>query len=105
MALRFVPVLAQQTQVIVDAQKSRGLSLDSKNPLKRIRALIPIFIPIIILSIKRSIEVAEALESRAFDPSRPRSSWIELKMTGPDWIFASLNVVFLAASLLVLLYF
>lgn len=101
MALRFVPVLAQQTQDIIDAQRSRGLSVDSRNPLKRIRALVPIFIPIIILSIKRSIEVAEALESRAFDPSRPRSSWIELKMGRWDWAFAASNGVFVVLSIFV----
>ncbi len=95
MALRFIPVLAQQVQDIVDAQKSRGLSLDSRNPLKRVRSLIPILIPVIVLSIKRSIEIAEALEARAFNLSKKRTSFIELKIERRDVAFLMMNIAFL----------
>ena len=99
MALRFIPVLAQQTEDIMNAQKARGLSIESKNPIKRIKNLIPILIPIIILSIKRSIEIAEALEVRAFDIKKPRSSYIELKLKTNDGLFL-LMILGLTAGLI-----
>jgi energy-coupling factor transport system permease protein len=101
MALRFIPVLAQQVQDIVDAQKSRGLSLDLRNPLKRVRSLIPILIPVIVLSIKRSIEIAEALEARAFNLSKKRTSFLELRVRRRDVVFFTLNVAFLILFLYV----
>lgn len=103
MALRFIPVLAQQSQDVIDAQKSRGLSVDARNPLKKLRSLIPIFIPIIVLSIKRSIEVAEALEVRAFDLSRKRTSLVDLRMGRGDFLFLTVVALFLGVFLL--LYF
>lgn len=86
LALRFIPVMAEEAQRIIDAQRSRGLELEFKNPFKRIRNLIPIFIPLIVLSIKRSIEIAEALEARGFNPSRKRTSIIKLKMGRTDYL-------------------
>jgi energy-coupling factor transport system permease protein len=97
MALRFIPVLAQEAQDIIDAQKSRGLSLDSKNPFKRLRKLLPILIPLIILSIKRSIEIAEALEARAFDLSKKRSTYLEIKIRGKDIAFLTGNLILFLA--------
>jgi len=99
MALRFIPVLAQQSQDVIDAQKSRGLSVDSRNPFKRLRSLIPIFIPIIILSIKRSIEVAEALEVRAFNLSKKRTSLVELKLRRRDFFLLAAALLFLGLFL------
>ena len=93
MALRFIPVLAQQAQDIIDAQRSRGLSIDSKNPFERLRNLLPILIPVIILSIKRSIEIAEALEARAFDLSKKRTSYLEMRVEGRDIAFLAVNIV------------
>ncbi|RLE67607.1 MAG: hypothetical protein DRJ45_09225, partial [Thermoprotei archaeon] len=65
-ALRFVPTLARDIQTIIDAQRSRGLELEKGNIMKKIKNYIPILIPLIIYEIRRSIMIAEALESRAF---------------------------------------
>jgi len=53
-AIRFVPVLADEAQSIMDAQRSRGLELDKGNFLTRIRNYIPILLPLIINSIRKS---------------------------------------------------
>lgn len=83
-AVRFVPVLAEEAQTIMDAQKSRGLELEKGNFLKRIRNYIPILIPLIVSAIRRSLELAEAMESRAWGASEKRTNLYVLKLRRYD---------------------
>ena len=53
-AIRFVPILAEEAQTIIDAQRARGLELEGGNLIKRIRNYIPILIPLIVNAIRRS---------------------------------------------------
>lgn len=85
-AIRFVPVLADEAQSIIDAQRSRGLELDKGGFLSRIQKYIPILLPLIINSIRRSLELAEAMESRAFGATRERTNLYELKMGNLDYL-------------------
>ena len=62
-AVRFVPVLAEEAQTIMDAQKARGLELEKGGLLKKIRNYVPVLIPLIVSAIRRSLELAEAMES------------------------------------------
>ncbi len=93
-AIRFVPVLADEAQTIMDAQRSRGLELDKGGFLSRIRKYIPILLPLIINSIRRSLELAEAMESRAFGATKDRTNLYELKMMISDYV--ALIVIILA---------
>jgi energy-coupling factor transport system permease protein len=65
-AVRFIPVMMLDTLQIMDAQKSRGLELEKGNLLKRVRNMIPVLIPLVVNSVIRSGELAEAMESRAY---------------------------------------
>ncbi len=56
-AVRFVPVLAEEAQTIMDAQKARGLELEKGGLLKRIRNYVPVLIPLIVSAIRRSLEL------------------------------------------------
>lgn len=96
-AIRFVPVLADEAQSIMDAQRSRGLELDKGNFISKIRNYIPILLPLIINSIRRSLELAEAMESRAFGASHKRTNLFELKMNKKDVLafFISLGALIL----------
>jgi energy-coupling factor transport system permease protein len=100
-AVRFVPVLADEAQTIIDAQRSRGLELDRGDVLKRIRNYIPILIPLIVNAIRRSLELAEAMESRAFGSEVKRTSLHVLKMRSFDYVFLILAVALLSAALYV----
>jgi energy-coupling factor transport system permease protein len=84
-AVRFVPVLAEEAQTIMDAQKARGLELEKGNFLKRIRNYIPILIPLIISAIRRSLELAEAMESRAWGAIRKRTNLYVLGLKPIDY--------------------
>ncbi len=84
-AVRLVPTIALEAQTIIDAQRSRGLELERGNLLQRIRKYIPILIPLIVSAIRRSTELAEALESRGFGATKNRESLATLKMKPIDY--------------------
>ncbi len=92
-AVRLVPTLAADAQTVVDAQRSRGLELDKGNLFRRVRNYVPILIPLLLIAIRRSLELAEALESRGFPGKEGRVSLFELKLGRADYglIFASLG--------------
>ena len=96
-AVRFVPVLAIEAQTIMDAQKSRGLELEKGNFFRRIRNYIPILIPLIVGAIRRSLELAEAMESRAFGAKKQRTSLYSLRLRNTDYA-----VLLLGGAVLVL---
>ena len=104
-AVRFVPVLAEEAQIIMDAQKARGLELEKGNFLKRIRNYIPILIPLIVGAIRRSLELAEAMESRGWGATEDRTNLYLLKMHRGDFILIFLTVLVLAVAVYVRLFF
>ena len=103
-AIRFVPVLADEAQSIIDAQRSRGLELEKGNFLARIRKYIPILLPLIINSIRRSLELAEAMESRAFGAVRRRTNLYTLKMNSRDYVVLAVSILALASALYIRFY-
>jgi energy-coupling factor transport system permease protein len=103
-AVRFVPVLAEEAQTIMDAQKARGLELERGNFLKRIRNYIPILIPLIVSAIRRSLELAEAMESRAWGATKNRTNLYVLKMHRGDIVLLAITVGILATAIYVRLY-
>jgi energy-coupling factor transport system permease protein len=103
-AVRFVPVLAEEAETIMDAQKARGLELEKGNFLKRIRNYIPILIPLIVSAIRRSLELAEAMESRAWGAIKKRTNLYELRVGKGDYILLLLTVAVLVVAVYVRLY-
>jgi len=103
-AVRLVPTMAVDAQTVVDAQRSRGLEVDKGNLLKRVRNYVPILIPLIVNAIRRSVELAEALESRAFGSTEKRESLITLKMRPSDYLTILATIVFVTAAVYVNLY-
>ncbi len=94
-AVRFVPVLAEEAQTIMDAQKARGLELERGNFMKRIRNYIPILIPLIVSAIRRSLELAEAMESRAWGATKKRTNLYALKMKNADYSLVIISIAML----------
>jgi energy-coupling factor transport system permease protein len=103
-AVRFVPVLAEEAQTIMDAQKARGLELERGNFIKRIRNYIPILIPLIVSAIRRSLELAEAMESRAWGAAKKRTNLYVLKMRRADYILLALSIGMLVLGIYVRLF-
>lgn len=73
MALRFIPLLMQETDKIIRAQLSRGARLDQGNIFRRVMAFIPVLIPLFIIIFRRADEIALAMEARGYDGGAGRT--------------------------------
>jgi len=103
-AVRFVPVLADEAQTIMDAQKARGLELEKGNFLKRIRNYIPILIPLIISAIRRSLELAEAMESRAWGAIEKRTNLYVLQIRRADYLLTLISILIIIVCIYIRFY-
>ena len=103
-AVRFVPVLAEEAQTIMDAQKARGLELEKGNFMKRIRNYVPVLIPLIVSAIRRSLELAEAMESRAWGATKKRTNLYVLKLRKGDFGLLVIIVALLAVAVYAFFY-
>jgi energy-coupling factor transport system permease protein len=103
-AVRFVPVLAEEAQTIMDAQKARGLELEKGNFMKRIRNYVPVLIPLIVSAIRRSLELAEAMESRAWGATKKRSNLYALKLHRGDLVLLAIIIGVLAVTVYISLF-
>ena len=94
-ALRFIPTLIEETEKIMNAQKSRGADFSSGGLLKRAKALIPILVPLFVSSIKRADELATAMECRCYRGDKNRTKLVKLQYKSRDyiWLICSLFVV------------
>lgn len=100
-AIRFIPTLVEETEKIISAQKARGADLENGKLLERIKALIPILIPLLISSVRRAYELAEAMECRCYNGGIGRVRMKRLKYTALDLYAATVNTVFCAGVIVV----
>ncbi len=97
-AVRFIPVMFLDTIQIMDAQKSRGLELEKGNVFKRVRNMIPVLIPLVVNSVVRSGELAEAMESRAYGSVARPTSLVVYRTTAVDKAVAIAAIVCFALA-------
>lgn len=95
MAMRYVPTLAQEAYAIMDAQKARGVELDKGSLLTRIKNIVPIIVPLIIVSIRRALSIAESMESRGFGACENRTYMDKLVFRKRDWGLAIVSLLLL----------
>ncbi len=96
-ALRFIPTLVEETEKIMNAQKSRGADFASGSLIKRARALVPILIPLIVSSFKRAEELATAMECRCYRGDKNRTKLVKLEYRARDVFFMILSLLSLGA--------
>ncbi|MBQ2667295.1 MAG: energy-coupling factor transporter transmembrane protein EcfT [Clostridia bacterium] len=94
-ALRFVPTLLEETDKIMAAQKARGADMESGGMVQRIRALIPVLIPLFVSAFRRAFDLATAMESRCYHGGAGRTKMKILKLGRIDLFAGILCVVFL----------
>lgn len=99
-ALRFIPTLVEETDKIMSAQKARGADLESGKLLERIKALIPILIPLLISSVRRAYELAEAMECRCYNGAGGRTRMKQLKFKIGDLISVIISLLVCALVLI-----
>ena len=96
-ALRFIPTLVEETEKIMNAQKSRGADFSSGGLIKRAKALIPIIIPLFVSSFKRAEELATAMECRCYRGDKNRTKLVKLSYKLRDLAWFLLTAIFLGA--------
>ncbi|TFF85454.1 MAG: energy-coupling factor transporter transmembrane protein EcfT [Promethearchaeota archaeon] len=101
LAFRFVPTISIEAQNIIDAQQSRGYEMQKKGLLTQIKNLFPLLIPLIICSIRRAFNVAEALESRGFGSKKERTYYYKIKFSYKDWILTGYLLALLIFCILI----
>ena len=100
-ALRFIPTLLDETDKIIKAQTSRGADFENGNPIKRIKAILPILIPLFVSSFRRADELAIAMECRCYNSDGERTSYRRFAFGKYD-LYALIAAVLLCGILVVL---
>lgn len=84
-ALRFIPTLIEETEKIMNAQKSRGADFSSGGLIKRAKSLVPLLIPLFVSSFKRAEELATAMECRCYRGDKNRTKLVKLSYKPRDF--------------------
>jgi len=101
-ALRFVPVLAQEMERIVRAQVSRGADFGGRSRLRFIRQtrqLLPLLVPLFLISLRRAEELALAMEVRCYTGGTGRTHLVRLRARPADFVALGLTIAFAALML------
>lgn len=72
-ALRLIPTLLEETDKITAAQKARGAAFETRNPFKKIKAMLPVLIPLFVSSFRRADDLADAMDSRCYRGAKGRT--------------------------------
>lgn len=95
-ALRFVPTLLEETDKIMNAQKARGANMDSGGLIKRVKAMMPVLVPLLVSSFNRAYELAVAMECRCYRGGAGRTRMKVLKAETKDAMAVAVSVFVLA---------
>lgn len=100
-ALRFIPILLEETDKIMKAQQARGADFESGNIIQRAKAMIPILVPLFISAFRRASDLALAMEARCYRGGKGRTKMYPLKYVRSDvYAFCALGV-YLVGTILV----
>ena len=92
-ALRFIPTLIEETDKIMNAQKARGAQLDTGKMTDRVKALVPVLIPLFISAFRRADELAMAMECRCYRGGEGRTRLKVLRCEKQDYIDLAVCIV------------
>ena len=100
-ALRFIPTLMEETERIINAQKARGADFDTGNIFKKVKALMPVLIPLLVSAFRRADELGDAMDARCYSGSKKRTKYKKLRFSYRDLISAlALSAVYAGVILL-----
>ena len=98
-ALRFIPILVEETDKIMKAQMARGADFESGNIFKKIKSLIPLLVPLFVSAFRRANDLAMAMEARGYRGGEGRTRMKPLKYGGND-AFAYVIIFFYLAVII-----
>ena len=95
-ALRFIPILIEETDKIMKAQMARGADFESGNLFQKAKAMIPLLVPLFISAFRRASDLATAMESRCYHGGEGRTKLKPLKYHTGDYIAYAVILLYLA---------
>ena len=98
-ALRFIPTLIEETEKIMNAQKARGAMLDNGSMMERVKALVPVLIPLFISAFRRADELAMAMECRCYHGGEGRTKLHVLRYETRDYLTLAFYAALCAAMI------
>ena len=105
LALRFIPTLVDEIDRITNAQKARGADLESGGIVEKIKALIPIIVPLFVSAIRRAYELADAMDCRCYVGGEGRTRMKKMKLGARDFISLAITAAVLTCIVLLNVYF
>ena len=100
-ALRFIPILLEETDKIMKAQMARGADFDSGNMIKKIKAMVPLLVPLFVSAFRRANDLAMAMEARCYQGGEGRTKMKPLKYHKAD-VYAYIVLLLYLAGVIVL---
>ena len=104
-ALRFIPILLEETDKIMKAQLARGADLESGNLLQRAKSMIPVLVPLFVSAFRRANDLAMAMEARCYRGGSGRTKMKPLAYQGRDFGAYGLVLLYLAGMILLGIFF
>ena len=100
-ALRFLPILTQETNKIMMAQMARGADFETGGIIRRAKAMVPILVPLFVSAFRRANDLAMAMEARCYHGGSGRTRMKPLKYRRADWIALAGAALYLAAVFII----
>lgn len=104
-ALRFIPILMEETDKIMKAQIARGADFESKNIVKKIKSMVPLLVPLFISAFRRANDLAMAMEARCYRGGEGRTKMKPLVYHGRDHVAYMVLLAFFAICILTRIFF
>jgi len=98
-ALRFIPILMEETDKIMKAQMARGADFESGNLFARAKALVPLLVPLFVSAFRRANDLAMAMEARCYRGGEGRTKMKPLKYQRRDYCAYLLLFIFAVGSI------
>ena len=100
-ALRFIPILMDETDRIMKAQLARGADFESGNLIKKAKSLVPVLVPLFISAFRRANDLAMAMEARCYHGGKGRTQMKPLKYRPRDFVAYLILILYLAGIILI----
>ena len=99
-ALRFIPILIEETDIIMKAQMARGADFESGNFIKRVKSMVPLLVPLFVSAFRRADDLAMAMEARCYTGGAGRTKMKPLRYAKRDYIAYICMAVYFAGIIL-----
>lgn len=99
-ALRFIPILLEETDKIMKAQMARGADFESGNLIQKVKNMVPLLVPLFISAFRRANDLALAMEARCYHGGDGRTQMKPLRYKKRDYVAYTILAVYFGISIL-----